>query len=117
MLVVVLAVGVASIGAQAKVVGSDSVEEVVNAANLVIDSLVAAAQAKAEFVLGLPDAAPKDALIERIIDMLVWSTGRICSWVISWASHQGVVVGCEIEEVVVGGIVVEIDPLIILGFD
>ena len=96
------------------------VQAIVDDANLKIEAAIAEAVSKADtledaYLKGELTQQQKDAKLNKLVGKLVEKTDRIAEKAKEKGERLGIQIGCEYEQVFIGGLEVFIDPLFIIG--
>jgi hypothetical protein len=112
MVVMVLCMMVLGLGS-VDVKASTDVDELVVVTNLKLEDMILDAQEDADKVLANDSLTEdeKDAKIDAIIEKLIEKTNKVAAKTIVKADKNDVLVICEYVEVLIGDVIVLVDPL------
>jgi len=112
MVVMVLCMMVLGLGS-VDVKASTDVDELVVVTNLKLENMILDAQEDADKVLANDSLTEdeKDAKIDAIIEKLIEKTNKVAAKTIVKADKNDVLVICEYVEVLIGDVIVLVDPL------
>jgi len=112
MVVMVLCMMVLGLGS-VDVKASTDVDELVVVTNLKLEDIILDAQEDADKVLANDSLTEdeKDAKIDAIIEKLIEKTNKVAAKTIVKADKNDVLVICEYVEVLIGDVIVLVDPL------